>query len=240
MRTTTSLLIMVAALLALAFAPTAASPHPPRGQVSIVRIAVDSQQPVLAPTVDARVEQLAAQTLGVMRHWPPAVAFEAVGYDDVAHSLAEAVVNDFDGRGEWAGWPLGKQAVLLAALGYYEGARYAAHVDDGRCNDPAWRSTPEGRRLMLTSGDCDGGRAFSIFQIHPFCLPRKDGDCEQVTGDKLIGSRTYAAGVALWIASRSIDSTGTLQSYTGESGLFHPKADVRLAFALDGWSKYKP
>ena len=102
-------------------------------------------------------------------------------------------------------------------------------MDDGRCNDRAWRASPEGRRTIHVGGHCDGGLAFSFWQVH------LDGgllafDPEGVTPEKMKYT-AYAASIGLSMVCRSLARTGSLVDYTGESASFHPKADERLDFA---------
>jgi hypothetical protein len=177
----------------------------------------------IAPLDPAFDSATADYLLTVMSDWPPARAeVPAVPYRDVAESIA-TVTSDPD------------DAVLLAAIGYFEGARYARYVDEYRCNDPGWVKSPEGVRLTHW-GRCDGGIARSIFQIHPqddrASLSR--GLCSTLA----ISTRVGAARCALDIAKRSLGATGTLSYYTGEWYGPHPKADERLEFAKRALKRY--
>ena len=114
---------------------------------------------------------------------------------------------------------------MLAALGYFEGARYAAYVDDCRTDSQAWRASEEGKKLTHVGGNSDGGRAHTIFQIHV------DGvvfDGQPLSAKRLCEDRAYAAGIALRIAR----SDPTLCSYSGEDPAGGcPKAERRVRFA---------
>lgn len=156
-----------------------------------------------------RTQELKIYVEGVMQSWAPA-RIPSVDLSALATDIA--TVSDTP-----------RDAVLLASLAYFEGARFASYVDDGSCNDFAWRASASGRRLMEVGGACDGGRAFTLWQIHP------DGisiDGEKVMGARLLADRRYAASVALTLAH----ADPSLCAYAGESG-FCPKAATRLAFA---------
>jgi hypothetical protein len=175
---------------------------------------------------------LAVRLVDVMSSWPHATAgVQAADYDAIAHDIAAAVDRYEDG-------------VLLAGLAYWEGARFAAYVDDGRCNDPVWRKSPEGQATMLRWGDCDHMGAVSLWQIHPIVDPSSklysvcNRDVVDVTTST--GSRIGAARCALAIARSSMQSTGDLSGYTGEAPVegAHPKADERLAFVRRTLAKF--
>ena len=161
--------------------------------------------------------------LTVMNDWPPAI-IPSVPYRDVAESIATVTSDPGD-------------AVLLASLGYFEGARYAQYVDDGSCNDAKWVKSPEGARLMHW-GPCDHGLAHSIWQIHP--QDDRSSPTHGLCSTSAVSTRVGAARCALDMAHRSIAATGNLSYYTGEWGELHPKADERLGFAKRALKKHPP
>ena len=63
----------------------------------------------------------------LMTAWSPAVAFPAADYDTVARDIGDVSKTPHD-------------VAVLAGLAYFEGARFAAYVDELLCNDAAWRS----------------------------------------------------------------------------------------------------
>jgi hypothetical protein len=164
-----------------------------------------------------------------------------------------------------------RTAVLVATVAFYEGA-FAAYVDKGQCNDWKWRhpktSGPDAmaadevaaRKALLASGGCDGGWAYSLWQIHPFDSSWREGivlldDSRQwsfasyvhdgverkvIMGSDLIADRQLASQVALRMLRRSLGPTGSgnLCGYTGE-GSSCWKAALRQNFALD-WSRRHP
>jgi hypothetical protein len=187
--------------------------------------------PVPAPqSVIAHDDQLVDRLLAVMLDWPPALpAVPAVPYRDVAEDIVIATAGNTNAQERY------RDAVLLAGLGYWEGARYAEYVDQLRCNDPEWVKSAEGQRLTRW-GNCDrhageaAGEAFTIWQIHP--IIDRDAPLYGVCNQKVITqSRSDAAACALEIAHRSMKRTGSLSGYTGEWTGPHPLADERWNFA---------
>jgi hypothetical protein len=80
---------------------------------------------------------------------------------------------------------------------------------------------------MHIGGHCDGGLAYSFWQVHLDSLLSVD---PSGTTDKM-RDRAYAARIGLTLACRSLAATGSLVGYTGEPSSYHPKADQRLDFA---------
>ena len=201
--------------------------------------------------IDARAatDGLRDHALAAMNKWPTALhEVPHADYDEVAWDIAKVV--DQEGpittREKVPGgpWSQERSVVFMAALGWWEGARFAAYVDDGRCNDwmamalahpirrpdsktgistlfPDFRVlSPEARRL-IAFGDCDSGHAYSLWQVWPH------GD---FTADRL-RERREAARAALLKARQSFALRGNLSCYTGESATNHPLADQREQFA---------
>jgi len=201
----------------------------------------------------ARHDRLTTYVLSVMNGWTHAVSQMPVAdYEAVASDIAQAVILEPEGpltcdtfaapdgkRCLWGpGWNTDHaKAVLLAALGYWEGSRYAAYVDEYRCNDLAWRADQANARILHLGGNCDNGHAHSLWQIHPI-IDRQAPLYALCNRDAVDGSRLGAARCALSIAASSIRSSGTLTSYTGEFWGEHPKADIRLDFAQRAIAKH--
>jgi hypothetical protein len=221
----------------------------------VPQIVVDAvTQPIEVPGDDGRHERLRTYVLDIMNGWSHAVPkLEVADYGDIASDLAFAVLAEpDDGTGcktvtfkndskhcVWAdGWNTdGAKVVMLASLGYWEGARYAAYVDDGRCNDKVWRASKEGQQTMRVWGDCDHSQAHSIFQIHP--IDDTLSTLYKLCNTKMVdNSRVDAARCALALARGSMVWSGNLSSYTGEWGSQHPKADDRLNFAKQALAKH--
>jgi hypothetical protein len=129
-----------------------------------------------------------------------------------------------------------KSATLLAAVASYEGG-FAAYVDNGSCNKTSWRTANP------KMPGCDGGNAFSLWQIHPgvgIRLDEKVGygflntfsyDPKGWSGWDLIKDRKRAVWVASAMLHVSLRASGTLCGYTGERGPHCPKAVARLGRA---------
>jgi hypothetical protein len=114
-------------------------------------------------------------------------------------------------------------ALLLLALAYHEtGGSWATWVDNGSCNDPTWRA--QHADLMNRSGDCDGGKAWSMWQIH---VP---GD-SVIAGRALIADRKRAIRTALGLARTSLQAKVGLCGYSGERYPSCTKAALRLSTA---------
>ena len=195
-----------------AFVPPTAAPAVAAPTVPAMA-PVPEPERVSSPSQDK--SQLGLYILGIMDGWPRALPeVETADYSDVALSITKVVSTPEDG-------------VLLAGVGYFEGARYAAYVDDGRCNDPKWRRSKEA--VIMHHGDCDHGRAMSLWQIWPVEDPFSPLH-ELCSKEAITASREGAARCALEKLHRSLKMNGNLTGYTGEIGDFHPKADERWNF----------
>jgi hypothetical protein len=227
--------------------PSLAAQH--LGRVSVVENRTDYVNPALAP--------LAAYVEKIMNVWPHAAPVVATtDYALIAHDVARAVLID---EGKWPeGWTREKRAVLLAGVGYWEGARFARYVDTGECNDADWREgglesytvemriqgmaigteeRPISAKKLLKYGDCDHAHAFSLWQIHETSWPFDSYG--RLDRDRL-GDRQEAAIVALVLLRDSLNRTGTLCDYTGEFAEPCPKAAERLHFAEITFAHHPP
>lgn len=147
-----------------------------------------------------------------------------------------------------------RSAIQLAAVAFFEG-RFWKFVDEGDCNRVPFGGKHDPR------GTCDGGHAFSLWQIHPASMVNgklrrivlEEGTYgwadnptyrateaekarweEAVSGPKLLADRRLAARVAL----RMLKKGGTI-GYTGEGPDSHPKADARAQLA-SSWVQAHP
>jgi len=199
--------------------------------------AVPPLEPVEDPDrADPYVGHLAGYLLeDIIEHWTPApkqvptASLPAVAWDmsrAVVHEPEDpghcATVKGTDGRKRclWGvpGWNSDHgKAVLLAAVGYWEGARYAKNVDDLSCNDAAWRADPANSALIHLTGNCDGGRAHSIFQIWPRTGSASVSPINESCSKDAVSVRYTAARCALQILRMSMMHTGDLTGYTGET-----------------------
>jgi hypothetical protein len=159
---------------------------------------------------------------------------KSASYADIARDIVEV-----------SGEP--KMAITMASLAFWE-SRFWKHVDDGGCNT----RRKEIRALMSVTGDCDGGIAWSLWQIHAFgVVLTPDGEWKyawddhanpgqkSLTGADLIADRKLAARVAMAMVRKSLRlSGGTLCGYSGEPGPC-PKAAQRQQFA-ESWLRKHP
>jgi hypothetical protein len=221
-----NLILFVGILSIVSVAPSHAEPLVQRSVPVVVAPEVPADVPAeeLIVPIDPPFSVLATYVLSVMRSWPAAVpSCPAADLEAIARDVASVASNV-------------REAVLLAGLGYWEGARFADYVDRGACNDPAWRASTGGLRTMRQWGDCDGGHAHSLWQIHPIVdvVSPLYGLCNA----EAVSERVGAARCALAIARGSISSTGDLRAYTGEIWGGHPKADERLKFVQRAIDKH--
>jgi hypothetical protein len=261
---------------ALELTPTEVSVRPP--------VVENPEVPALEK--DEHFDSLRAYVLGAMNAWPHAnSAVETVSYDAVASDIARVVSRDSEPPIWDSDVDKTRTAALLVSLAYNEGARFAKYVDDGSCNEwmhqawfhPKMVSTgvvsqfsgkmltramankailPAEAQKMLAFGDCDGGRARSLFQIHAddfsgglAVLRPEAGEWMnaidfhgnpddllfKVHGEDLTQDRQKAVTTALHMARKSIRAGRGLCGYTGEQGGC-PKGEIRLSMA-DGYSR---
>lgn len=120
-------------------------------------------------------------------------------------------------------------ALLLVAIPHLEtGRSWARWIDDGRCNDPAWR---EMHADWLRGGGCDNAKAWGMWQVHA------PGD-DPVIGRAYIRDRKRGIRAALYIARESLRMGVGLCAYSGERPPKCPKADHRLNTALAWASRF--
>ena len=205
--------------------------------------------PVPEPKPDT--SKLEAYLLEAMTKWAPASTMpgrDVAHFPAIAHDVAEVVLDPLE-KALWEPDPgKGKTATLLAAMAFWEG-RFWKHVDDGTCNDMAKRRQKKVRELLFTTGDCDGGIAYSLWQLHAYgVVLTDDGEWKyswdapgkkSLTGADIIADRKLAARLALHMIRKSFRLSGhTLCGYSGEPGPC-PKAKMRLQFA-ENWSARHP
>jgi hypothetical protein len=156
----------------------------------------------LPPVGDPIFEIREGESVAAVRRRVAEVAQEAAALARVE----EPVWRDDDGT---------RTARLLMCVAFYESG-FRGYVDDGRCDDALWRATPTGRRIMRR-GDCDGGNARSLWQLHGFR-----------------GDRHDAIREALRRMRASITNGSGMRGFTGEWTPAAPKAQERLTCASRG------
>ncbi len=201
-----------------------------------------------------------------MKSWPHA-QIEAADYEDIARTFASTAATQQPAWSDDTTGAKTVDLIAGIAW-YESGryAAYVVRSHDN-CNDwmhRAWaagRQVPTGRISMLTHkplmgrmvpelgaltteertllhyGSCDGGLAFGLGQIHAMSIRMEDGSDENMTEDKL-RDQNYNVAMMLMLARRSLRAYSDLHGYTGEPASYHPKADDRLRFALDAFTKH--
>lgn len=200
----------------------------------------------------SEVETLRQHVFDLMTTWAPKNTMpnsDIMHYGSVALDIATVVLDEA---------PIWKDdvnhsrtATLLTTIAFWEG-HFWKHVDDGSCNDQARRKKDSKLvNLLARTGDCDGGYAYSIWQIHPeggivltsdggwkhYWDARSD-DVVKYDGISMLQDRKVAARVALHMLRASVQRSGGLCAYTGEAGPC-PKADQRMNFARE-WMRKRP
>lgn len=134
----------------------------------------------------------------------------SIARDVATVSLAEARAFDDDADGHQTG-------LLLLSIAQHE-THFVTWADDGSCNDPAWRAD---HPALLQNHDCDGGHAWSMWQVH---VPNDSPEL----GRALIRDRRAAIRAALTVARASLQGGHGLCGYVGEPFPKCPRAQVRL------------
>jgi hypothetical protein len=205
-------------------------------------------QPQRVSCFGARMEALITYILTAMLTWCP-VASYYVPYGETEEQattrmkvVAEDIVTvamDSSEPPVFSG-PSGrlKTALLEASIGSFE-TSFQKFVDEGKCNAPGFHAD---RR-----GNCDGGTAFTFWQIHVFgggYILLDDGSLSTallspalaharpdlvVSGPQLLADRQTAVRVAQRVIHKTMHDYHSLCGFTGEPCTgSHPKADHRL------------
>lgn len=140
-----------------------------------------------------------------------------------------------------------KTALVLASIASFEGG-YHEWVENGDCNTPEWKKNHP--------HECDGGIAFTNWQIHMYGYVVKDGELTQsqylrnslnsddrdwmtshegeiIRGADVIRDHRLAAQLAYYIVRYSTRNFKSLCGYTGEAcDGRHDKATLRMDRAV--------
>lgn len=174
---------------------------------------------------DETCSSLARYTLEAMQEWRgKKPQGKATHLEEIATDIAEVVIRE---SRIWDGSNGSREAILLASLAFWE-SHYEDYVDEFKCNDREWRVSKEGRET-LKAGDCDGGHAWGIWQVHLSMFHVKRSEV----------NRQLVAKYALQIARNSIRSGVGLAHYVGGTGPERKEmARKRLDWATDYVSKH--
>lgn len=257
-----SLLVLAALFVSLvALAHVVDSPPPARAGVASAAASVvpSAPPPVVAPAPapPAPPWQAPVQLVDYLEHAMLAFSPPAKQAGPATHH--RAIAKDLADLASWPGEPRmfaddphgAHGALVIASIGFLE-SRYRDYVDEGKCNDLAWRATKEGQKL-LTLGDCDGGRAVGFVQVQfpaTGILLRGDGgwhdaaydqpdDNERATVYKAdaLADRKVLILVALAMARQSIKRGAGLAQYCGGEHAA-AKGKERLETATTYWTRH--
>lgn len=172
------------------------------------------------------LETIVKYVVAAMLFWSPPSAHPdknkeqlTAYYESIATDIVTVALDPEEPPVMKGAHPRRATSILLAALAAKE-SNFEPRIDLGKC----------------LRHECDGGYAFSMWQIHPEIGIKLVGetfrhDRDGMKGPELIADRKKAVRVALHMARSSMKSTGTLCFYTGEPYDDAPKAEVRLSLA---------
>jgi hypothetical protein len=176
---------------------------------------------------------LTAYIVGAMIEWSPTLTEDRAR--PIAADIAQVALEGeplLPGDTTRAG-----TALLLAAIGWYESG-WATWVGDGSCNNPEWRQAHA--ELLKKTGDCDGGKAFGYWQVHPFESKYHPLAVFHPTGPEILADEKKGIRRAREIARGSIARGHRLCDYVGEGYPSCPKADKRWESAHEYLRAHPP
>jgi len=185
----------------------------------------------------------------------------SVSYDDVSRDIVTVVLDPNEPPIWRNDKTKARTNIMMVSIAYHE-TNFRAYVDDGRCNSTKWRNSDEGVKFMKISGNCDGGIAHSMWQVHtglggivtvPVDYDSNPSDrrewcysyqCTSHDGTlvapvEMTTNRQAAIRVALHMIRRSVRNNVGLCQFTGEKGSSCPKGEVRYSWAEE-YSKKHP
>lgn len=153
---------------------------------------------------------------------------ESIADDIATVALSEDRAFDDDANGQ-------KTALLLTSIAHYEtGRSWASWIDNGKCNDEKWRTD---HPQWIKGGDCDGGHAYGMWQVHPPKDPNTGVENDAI-GRTYVADRKVGIRAALTIARESLKSHAGLCHYSGETFPKCRLASMRLETARNWVTKF--
>jgi hypothetical protein len=225
--------ILRAVVLAVVFAVfPLTSGAQPQGQTAIIASASATSSAQL-PTIsncasDNACSKLSAYVLTAMKKWATNAGAKPSHLDEIANTISEVVLEN---PRTWHNSNGGREAILMASIAFYESG-FADYVDEMKCNDKKWRASSDGKSAMR-NGDCDGGIAWGVWQVHMLSRKVKREDITR----KLIATHAYR------IARGSIISGKGLLYYVGGEGPYRAKIAKQRTDLTDTYyaaNPYKP
>jgi hypothetical protein len=246
----------------------ASSNTPKAAPVVLTSVSLPAPAPTVSPAQlaaqqyelheEAHWEALKAYLLSTMTEWAPPANQpdqDTSNYEDIASDIATVML----WKEEPPFWKddknKGKSALMVATIGYWEG-HYWKFVDSGLCNSTKWLKSKEGARLTGPKATCDGGHAYSIFQIHAdrggIALRYDKDDSGSlvgagygyhydvpeeafVTGRDMVFDRKKAVIAVIHMLRPAVAANNNLCEYTGETRPCS-KGKERLQWMQKWWS----
>src|SRR5579871_2044378 len=107
-------------------------------------------------------------------------------------------------------WPPSQSPPLIHcgwSVLHFSSLHLPSWIDDGKCNEEKWRTD---HPQWIKGGDCDGGHAWGMWQVHP---PNEDA----AIGHTYVADRKVGIRAALTIARASLQAHIGLCHYSGET-----------------------
>jgi hypothetical protein len=206
-----------------------------------------------------RRDQMFEYVLHAMRDWNKGpMAGKATHLEEIAHDIVMTAIEEPKARPHSDG---SFEAILLASIAWFED-RFRDYVDEGKCNEwmnevykksgylrPNTNVLTKEQQDLLSLGNCDGGHAATIWQVHfgtgitlldDFdCWDDPNKSCRSwkyveegregravVTKNDALANRQLGARVALAMARQSIRRGAGLVQFAGAGN--EEKAKLRL------------
>ncbi len=217
-------------------APVSAEPEEVPAEVPTALVAQPIALPEIAKADPVKVEAMKDYLLVAMKTWSPAKTMphkDISHYDAIAQDIASVVLSPseptlFEGDDDKH-----RTAILITTLAFFEG-RFLTYVDNGDCNDGAWRKEAWNKKEIWAPNICDGGYAYTLWQIHDEGgIELSNGEWTykfgSVKGTDMVANRQLAVVTALHFVRKSLRVSHGLCGYTGDDGC--SKATTRMRFA---------
>ena len=203
-----------------------------------------------------QIEALTQYILAAMISWTPVHSLTAYGetdeqvharFETIARNIASVAADPNEAAIFSGQSPRARTALLLASIGSFEGG-WQRFVEEGHCNQTGFQAD---RR-----GNCDGGYAFTSWQIHVVgggflyvdgrltnkfyaATYAKEHPDAVINGPRLLSDQKLAIRVAKDLIIETKGRDCLLCGYAGEPTFAaHPKADARLGRAKDYWARH--
>jgi len=254
------LALLMMQILTAYSAPAELPPHR-EISVSVPPVVIDEPRiESISKEDQERRDQMFEYVLNAMRDWNKGpMAGKATHLEEIAHDIVVTAIEEPKARPQSDG---SFEAILLASIAWFED-RFRDYVDEGKCNEwmnevykksgylhPSMNVLTKEQQDLLSLGNCDGGHAATIWQVHfgmgitllddYTCWDNpKATSCRSwkyveegregravVTKQDAISNRQLGARVALAMARQSIRRGAGLVQFAGAGN--EDKAKLRL------------